>query len=482
MRLARNVPLAGWICAAVAVLNAACWALITPPFQVPDEPPHFAYVKQLAKNHRLPTTSGTEYTHEEEIALGDLGQGHISLLPPSGTIASLAQQHKLERDLTTAAHLPLEGSRAAGVANSQPPLYYLLETIPYGLGSEGNLLARLTLMRLFSSLFAGFTAMFVFLFLREALPGTRALWAACGLGIAFAPLLGFMSGAVNPDSLLFAVSAALFWSLARAFRLGLTYRRAALIGTAIAVGLLTKLNFIGLLPGAILGLGVLALRMARSSRAGAARAFGLGIGIAIGPLVLLGAVDLATSQTLGTVSSSISSTTHHGSILAALSYTWQLFLPRLPGMQSYDPGLFTTRQIWFDGFVGQYGWVETAFPGWVYDVALVPAIAILVACGRTLVTLRGTILRRWAELLVYAVMGLGTAAIIGGAAYFFPSAGSFTQARYLLPLLPLFAAVLGLAVKGVGRRWEAVAGAALVTAMMADDIFSQLLVISRYYG
>ena len=291
-----------------------------------------------------------------------------------------------------------------------------------------------------------------------------------------------MSGAVNPDSLLFAVSAALFWSLARAFRLGLTYRRAALIGATIAVGLLTKLNFIGLFPGAILGLGVLALRLPRSSRAVAARTFGLGVGVAICPLVLLGVVDLATSQTFGTVSSSISTTTHHGSILAALSYTWQLFLPRLPDMKSYDPGLLTTRQIWFDGFVGQYGWVETAFPGWVYDVALVPAIAVLLACGRALATLHGVILRRWTELLVYVTMGLGTVAIIGGASYFFPEAGSFTQARYLLPLLPLFAAVLGLAVKGAGRRWGSVAGAALVVAMMADDIFSQLLVISRYYG
>ncbi len=47
---------------------------------------------------------------------------------------------------------------------------------------------------------------------------TPNAWLAGGLSIAFAPLLGFMSGAVNPDSLLFAVSAALFWSIARAFR------------------------------------------------------------------------------------------------------------------------------------------------------------------------------------------------------------------------------------------------------------------------
>lgn len=82
MKLLRTVPLAGWICAAVAILNAVCWSVITPPFQVPDEPPHVAYVRQLAEHHRLPSSSGTEYSHEEEIALGDLQQGSVSLLPP----------------------------------------------------------------------------------------------------------------------------------------------------------------------------------------------------------------------------------------------------------------------------------------------------------------------------------------------------------------------------------------------------------------
>ena len=63
-----------------------------------------------------------------------------------------------------------------------------------------------------------------------------------------------MSGAVNPDAQLFAISAALFYCLARGFRRGITLRLAVAIGTMIAVGFMTKLNFLGLLPGAILGL------------------------------------------------------------------------------------------------------------------------------------------------------------------------------------------------------------------------------------
>lgn len=481
--LARKLPRAGWICAAVAILNAACWSVITPPFQVPDEPDHFAYVEHLAVTHRLPTSAAEEYSLEEKRALIDLQQGRISLLPPTGTISSRAQQKRLEYDLARARQPHGDTDEAAGVATAQPPLYYLLETIPYDLGSHASLLGRLELMRLLSASFAGLTAMFVLLFVRETLPGSQPAWAASGLCVAFAPLLGFMSGAVNPDSLLFAVSAALFWSLARAFHLGLTRRRAILIGGLVAIGMLTKLNFVGLVPGAMIGLGLLALRSAGVERTKALGTFALGAGIAIGPVALFEIFHLTHGRSLaGSTFSATSKLATHGALLPALSSTWQLFLPRLPGMKVYDPGMLTTRQIWFDGFVGQYGWVETAFPEWVYDVALIPATAILAACGYAFVKLRHIVPVRASELLVYILMAVGTMAVIGSSAYFYPGAGSFTQTRYLLPLLAPFAAVVGVAVKGVGRRWGPAFGAAVVLTLIADDIFSQLLVLSRYYG
>ncbi len=480
--LARAVPAAGWVCALVAILNAIAWSVITPPFQVPDEPSHFAYVKQLADTHTLPSSHAFEFSHEENRALIDLDEANGAILPPTGAISSLAQQHKLQSDLGAAAEEPGEGSNAAGVATSEPPLYYVLEAIPYTIASKGTVLTRLELMRLLSALFAGITAMFVFLFVRETLPTSRAAWVAGGLSIAFAPLLGFMSGAVNPDSLLFAISAALFWSIARGFRRGLTDRRAILIGALTAAGLLTKLNFVGLFPGVLVALGFLAVRLAHSSRASAYRAFALGVGVAVSPAVLFALINLASNRpTLGLVSSGASEV--HGSIVSAVSYTWQLFLPRLPGMKSYDAGIFTTRQVWFNGFVGQYGWVETAFPDWVYNVALIFAIAVLAACARTLVLLRDTVRARLPELLVYTIMGVGLLLLIGSTSYFSPAKGeSYTQARYLLPLLALFAAGLGLATRAAGRRWEAVLGTVLVLSFLADDIFSQLLVIGRYYG
>ena len=50
--------------------------------------------------------------------------------------------------------------------------------------------------------------------MRECLPGRPWAWTVGGLGVALHPVLGFISGGVNPDALLFAVCAALFYALA----------------------------------------------------------------------------------------------------------------------------------------------------------------------------------------------------------------------------------------------------------------------------
>lgn len=255
-------PLTAWLCALVGCLNAASWSLITPAFQAPDEQAHFAYVEQLARNHRLPTSSAQEFAPDELLALEDLDVAGVSLQPQHHTIASEAQQRKLEGDLARAAASSLTDNGAGGVAASQPPLYYALETVPYELGAGGGVLDQLTLMRLLSALMCGVTVLFVFLFVREALPSVPRSWTVAGLGAAFMPALGSISGAVNPDAMLCAVSAAIFYCLARGFRHGLTPRLATAIGVLTAVGLLTKLNFLGLLPGVALGLVLLTRRAA----------------------------------------------------------------------------------------------------------------------------------------------------------------------------------------------------------------------------
>jgi 4-amino-4-deoxy-L-arabinose transferase-like glycosyltransferase len=464
---------------------------------VPDEPTHFAYVQQLAETGTLPTSKNETLSQEQIVVMRDLSvfgfPFHpryravepaplvfgVRFNPQYHPIETQAQQRRLEHDLA----LPLGrvGGGGVGGAYGSPPLFYALQTIPYGLGSGGSLLTRLELMRLLSALMGGLTALFAYLFVREALPGAPWAWCVGGLGVALAPLLGLMSGAVNPDAMLAAVAAAVFYLLARAFRRGLTPGLAGAIGTATAIGTVTKLNFLGLAPGILVGLIVLARRGARTSRHDAYRSLALALGIAATPVCVYILINLLSDHAgLGTVSNAIN--TQRGSVFHDLSYIWQLFLPRLPGMTTYFPGV-STSQLWFDRSVGLYGWLDTPFPVWVASIALIPAVAIAIFCIRALVTVRAALRRRLAELAVYAMMGVGLLALIGAESYLVGGfKAAYVQPRYLLPLLSLGGAVLVLAARGAGRRWGPPAGALIVVLVLAHDVFSQLQVISRFYG
>jgi hypothetical protein len=478
-----RVPGIAWACALVAFLNAACWSELSPPLQTPDEPAHFAYVQVLAETHRIPT-HGVQFSPEEEAALTGLRHNFVQYVPNVGTISSRAQQRRLEDDLTHG--YSRVGPGEAGTAASEPPLYYALETIPYELGSSGTLLVRLQLMRLLSALFGGLTALFAYLFVREALPGAPWAWTVGGLGVAFAPLLGFMSGAISPDALLATISAALFYVLARAFRRGLSPRLAGAIGVTLAAGSITKLNFFGLIPGTLAALVLLVFRIPRASRRRASAALAAALAIAVSPsLIYPGLASSASRPPLSVLSTTAVSETHQGSVLAEISYIWELFLPRLPGMANYFPGVSTWRQLWFNGLVGLYGWADTLFPVWVYEIALVPATLLALLCARELLRARTALRRRAGELAVYALMCAGVLALVGGASYpgdVFQHEGPFWEPRYFLPLLPLLGVLLALAARGAGRRWGPAAGMLIVALLLAHDLFSQLLVISRYYG
>jgi 4-amino-4-deoxy-L-arabinose transferase-like glycosyltransferase len=482
MEMLKHVPRAAWVCAAIAILNAVCWSILIPPLQGPDEQAHFAYVQQLAENGALPNGSPEEnFSPEEQTAMRDLEFGETILNPATPSIPSRAKRQQLLSDLSQP--LSRKGDGSVGVANSEPPLYYALQTIPYELGSGSTLLTQLELMRLLSALLAGLTVLFVFLFLREALPAVPWAWTVGGLCAALSPLFGFVGGSLDPDALLFVVCAAMFYCLARAFRRGLTPPLAAALGAVVATGFTTKVNFLGLVPGIFVGIIILTVREARISRRTAYRSLALAVGIAISPILLYALHNIqAHKPLLGIISGSFQSLGLHP-LSSEFDYAWQLYLPRLPGMASDFPGITPLTQIWFKGIVGRYNWLETVFPGWVYTVALIPAAAIGGLCIRELRLRRDALLGRKGEFAVYLIISLGLMGLLAGASFVnFPTlnAGD-SEPRYFLPLLALGSALLALAARGAGRRWGPAAGAAIVVLMLTHNILSQLLEISRYY-
>jgi hypothetical protein len=479
----RGIPTAAWVCALVAILNSACWSILIPPLQGPDEQAHLAYVQQLVENGKMPNGSSEEnFSPEELAAMNDLKFGEVILNPGTPSVPNRAGRAELVHDLSRPG-LSRKGDGSVGVAASEPPLYYALQTVPYELGSGSTLLTRLELMRLLSALLSGLTVLFVFLFIREALPAVPWAWTVGALSTALSPLLGFVGGSLDPDALLFPVCAALFYCFARAFRRGFDPRTASALGGVVAIGFLTKVNFVALLGGVAIGLILLTVRAARVSWREAFRSLALACGIAGSPVVLYILINLAGHKSLlGIVSGSLKTTERHN-IPNELAYIWQFYLPRLPGMPHDFPGIFPPWHTWFKGAVGRYNWLETVFPGWVYKLALIPAAAIAGLCAHELYLKRRLLGRRVAEFITYLAMLVGLMVLLAAASFdSFPTlALADSEPRYFLPLLALGGALLALAARGAGKRWGPVAGAGIVMLFLGHDVLSQLLEVSRYY-
>ncbi|HEY2636186.1 MAG TPA: DUF2142 domain-containing protein, partial [Solirubrobacteraceae bacterium] len=480
MSALRSIPRPALACAVAALLNLLAWSLLTPPFHVPDEIAHFSYAQTLAETGRPPVTqTKTVYSPQEEAALAGTYFYGVIGQPRNFPTATPAEQAKLGGEL--ARHPGRLGNRDANVATSQPPLYYAIEDVPYAAARSGSIFTQLALMRAVSCLFGVATVLLCFGFVREVLPGEPRAWGVGALAVSFLPLFAFISSGVNPDAMLYAAAAGLFWAVAATFRRGLTPARGAALGAAVAVGALAKLNFLGFLPG--VALAVLYLAWRDSGRPGAIRGALFAAGVAALPLAVYVLLNVSVWDRPAIGFGGITALAQPGtgggatsgrSLGGLLSYLWQLYLPRLPFMQTHWFQGIALHRLWFDGLVGRFGWLDYGFPAWVYNAALVVAGAVLALVVAALVRLRGALRGRGAEAVAYVLMVAGLLFVIGRAGYQSVTSGqgTFQQARYLLPLLAPYAALVALAARAGGRRWVPVLGVAFVLVAFAHDLFA----------
>ena len=481
------------LCAAATLLSCAAWAWITPPFQAPDEPVHFDYVQSLAETGRPPANSSTTLLPRSTATKEALWAIRFSSVkgnplgkPPWTAADAQSVVQQLE------GNAPEDDGGGPSDTAEYPALYYSLAAVPYiaadALGA--GVIGQLTAVRLLSCLLTALTAFFIFFFIRELLPATRLAAPTGALAVGLLPYFGFLGSSVNNDVLLATVSAALFWLLARSFRRGLGAGSAAAIGLVLVAGWITKPTFIGIVPGALLAIIVL---LVRAHRAGDQRALR-----SLAALVFSGgalfALYFAVNRGLWTRTSQQPSPTQFTasdapkakqySLDGLLSYIWQFWLPRPSFLTDQINGPYQLWETVFKGFIGRFGWLEYQFPSWVYSVVLGCWLALLALIGRALVVSRSALRGRALELLCYAAMLAGLIALIGIVGYRirldqpFP----FEQARYLFPVLALFGGMVGLAVRGAGRRAGPYVAVAIVIATGALDIGGLLLTLGRYYS
>ncbi len=486
--------LGAWLYA-IAAVNFACWALITPPFQAPDEVDHFAYVQSLVQRGEAPSTNPASplprWSSAETLVLEDMSFFTDHQVGDTRLPWSARQQAEYRAQ---AASLRPSSSDGGGneTAATHDATYYAALAPAYMLASSSPL-DQLTLMRLTSALLGALVVLFTFLLARELAPRRPWLAVLAALLVCYEPMYGFISGAVDNDVGINAAAAALELLLIRMLRRGITIPWGALTGALLIALPLIKGTGLSLYP--VAGLVFAATLWRHHSRADLRAWAALALG-AILVAVLAGHVldalqgpsAVSGSAAIGSNASSASEALHH--IPKFLAYLWQALLPRLPFMPRYfprPPGFVLTHDPGFAIYVergwGAFGWYDVLFPHWVYIVillAMLSTVALGVWAAR----------REWSwlhshRLEALVLIAMPVAVVVGvEAAYYTPSPRPAIAefGRYAFPAIgPLAALVVG-ALHAFGRRRMLSAGAGLLVAMVALSYASQLLTLSAFYA
>ncbi len=481
--------LAAWVFA-IAVINACCWALITPMFFAPDEVDHFAYTQSLVERgvgpDRNPGSALGRWSSAESIALE--GENFfVDHQVGDGKLPWLASDEQLWQRRSSA-QPPQNNGGGYETAAQHGPLYYLAVAPGYLLTRGGSTFSQLTLMRFCSALIGALAVLFTFLIGRELAPRRPVLAVLAALLVAFEPMYAFISGAVNNDVGVDAGAAILLYLLVRMLRRGVTLWTGIAAGVVL-VGLpIVKGTAYSLWPlTAIVLVGVIwrhhrrvDLRGLAAFAAAALLVEQLSVHLSgvFHPAATGGGAGAGGSAAVGAVAQARAHPT------AYLSYLWQVFLPRLSFMAPhFGTGSYPAFVIFDERGFAAFGWYDVLFPEWVYSVILVVMLATPVlalwAARREWTWVRS----HWMEC---AVMILTPIIVIAGfeAAFYSPTPraliGEF--GRYAFPAIgPLAILVVG-ALHAFGRRRLVWVGTGLVTVMIAFGFASQLLELTHFYA
>ncbi|MFQ5408137.1 MAG: glycosyltransferase family 39 protein [Anaerolineales bacterium] len=389
-------------------LVGSLYATLTPDWQVPDEPAHFNYIRQLADGEGLPV-----------LEPGDYDQAFLSRLtaegfPPKLSVAALEYE------------------------DHQPPLYYLVAA-PVYVATGGDLAAVRFVSLLFGSgviLFAGLAAWKLF-------PGNAPLAITVAGFVAFVPQHVAMLAGVNNDSLSELWIALGFWLMLIAAE----WKHFFALGIVLGLALLTKSLAYVLAPAAFVALLLQARRTGEDWRW-----FVRTSAWVFAPALLLGAIwwfrniavygwpDLIGLQ-------------RHAAVVVGQPRTTEW-------IQEFGAGEVARRfaHTTFNSFWGQFGWMGVLMDARVYLLLRTLTIGLLV--GLALAWRQRPRLSAFQRdgMIVLAAAAAITAMLYVGYNVDFVQ----HQGRYLFPaLLPLaVGAAIGLWgwTATLARRWPTRAG------------------------
>jgi 4-amino-4-deoxy-L-arabinose transferase-like glycosyltransferase len=483
----RRIPLA-LLVGLIAFGNAALWAHVTPAFDAPDESEHFAYVQSLVERGKplehVPTARST-YSSEEA-----LGIRMTRILDGAETADGkppwLASQERIFNRIDRSGDPARDdGGGFAAAGSSHSPAYYSLVAPAYALASGGGLWDQLFASRLVSAILGGIVAACAFLIVLELLPGRRRIAAAAGFGVAFQPMFAFMAGSVNNDMGVNAGAAVVTLLAVQLIRRGFSLPRALALGVMLALTPLLKATGFAVAPAALLAVALAVWRYRPAWRRWVPGVLAVVVGFAVVWLIW---TKVSASLDRGAFTTPNGQAPGQGFLAeqdptGALTYVWEVFLPRLPGMNEHWSQSWPAYDIYGVRGWGAFGWYALTWKHKVYWVIMLAILALSALGVVALWRRRGWTRRNVPELLVLAAVVLGVIGVMNAAYYSPTPQGDLypQQGRYLFPAIAALAALFAGATYGVGRRWVQPLAAGLATAVICFGYASLWLVLSGFY-
>lgn len=481
---ARRVPRPLAALLAVALVMTVAWTIVTPALQGPDENSHFGYVQAFAETGHLPGDSARPMFSSEQLLAASASNADQAAAQSKTTMEWSARAYHQWQASNDA--LPARARKDGGgpnPASGNPPLYYVVESLAYRVGSGGDFFTRLELARLASALWILVTVTGVWLLAGEVFARDRLLQFTAAGAAALAPMVQFVSSTVTPDAMLYGLWSLALWLGVRILRRGLTPRDAASFLGVIGLACCVKATSYGLLPPALFVLVVSGVRVVRS-RGGVAAPLAAGGGALAATLGTWLIVARVLHRSAASQVSAAGGIEGGLNVRQLLSYVWQFYLPRLPFMTDF-PSIAPTipvYDVWLKGAWAAFGWLEVTFPDPVYRLLAAVTLAVAIAAGAA--TWRD---RRRVDLVTMAFLVLVAVVLVGGLHWteyhqLLAGASNFNQGRYLLPLIGIAGLVVAQATRVLPSGQRLVAAAGLLGGLLVLDLFSLGLTLERFYA
>jgi hypothetical protein len=198
---------------------------LVPPWEAPDELGHYGYVESLYRDRQFPVLGENLYVEKGFVQLGKVSAGKL----PAGKLSS-------------GQNIAIPANAGVNWIAQHPPLYYIILLPLFSLLPHQDVYLSIFFLRLVSILLGCLTLFLSFLTLQVLYPKKRLSNFAVVAGMAFLPGFSFISSLINNDNLVYTLSAALFYFMAKYWKAEKKNNYEIFLGIILGLLALTKVT------------------------------------------------------------------------------------------------------------------------------------------------------------------------------------------------------------------------------------------------